>query len=721
MAQAFRLPGDVLSATGAVTTAGELRRLLESRSGTALRATTGAGANDPFRGLSACQVYTLAAGPGPGVQQNSVANGGAYYTVAVDPNTGQPLNSCGPNAGWQVNTQLNWLPPRGTENTGRLYQFATGLRGDLGVSDWTWELYMSYGDAQTQTNYNGFTSFANYVKIMSAPNYGQGYSELGVSSKSLTCTSGINPWKADLAVSRDCIDAIVSSQIDRNAFQQRIYEFNTQGHLFELPAGEVRGSLGASYRKVSYQFTPDSLRGREYTNDTSAGQFASGKIDADVTAKEEYGELLIPLLKDLPGIQALELELGARNSKYSTGQQTQTYKALASWTPIRWARIRGGYNRAERAPNLSELYSTPSGSAQFSSVPFDPCRADLAPFFPGNTSNVAANPNRAQLQALCSAVINASGGNNATDFHNNLNGFNLGGGSALIIGNPNLKNEKGQTWTLGTAFSLPFQHPLLNRISGTVDWYEALVNNPIEVVSSATVVNSCFNVNGLNPTYSINDPYGFCKQITRDPSTGAQQFIYNSYDNLGKLVIRGVDVSLRWSASMADMGLESVPGTLSLSTQGSYLIDQIQRYGADQTDDFAGYGGASRIRTNTAMSYTWGRGNRVSLQWQYRLGTQTATTFATAAAAATNLLGSTSPNLKRNPIMAGYKTSNTFSLTGGTRLGPVNASLSISNLLNTKPQPGGYDLRDPMAGFGNFSPFDDLLGRRYSVNLSMDF
>jgi len=41
--------------------------------------------------------------------------------------------------------------------------------------------------------------------------------------------------------------------------------------------------------------------------------------------------------------------------------------------------------------------------------------------------------------------------------------------------------------------------------------------------------------------------------------------------------------------------------------------------------------------------------------------------------------------------------------------------------LNTKPQPGGYDLRDPMAGFGNFSPFDDLLGRRYSVNLSMDF
>jgi hypothetical protein len=70
--------------------------------------------------------------------------------------------------------------------------------------------------------------------------------------------------------------------------------------------------------------------------------------------------------------------------------------------------------------------------------------------------------------------------------------------------------------------------------------------------------------------------------------------------------------------------------------------------------------------------------------------------------------------------MAGYRTSNTFNLTGATRIGKVSASLSVSNLLNTKPQPGGYDLRDPLQGFGNFSPFDDLLGRRYSVNLSMD-
>lgn len=715
MAQAFPLPGDVLNADGTVATAGDLRRLLESRAPAAAITT----ATSPFRGLTSCQQYSLAGGATtPGAQLNPTT--GAYYLIQMDPNTGEPLNNCGPNAGWQLNTQLDWLPARGTENTSRLYQLAAGLRGDLGLSDWTWELYMSHGDSQTQTNYNGFTSYANYLKIITAPNYGQGFTELGVSSKSLTCTSGINPMDRDLVVSDDCISSILSRQIDRNAFQQRIYEANTQGRLFDLPAGEARASLGASYRRIDYQFTPDSLRVREYVNDTSAGQFASGNIDANVTAKEVYGELLIPLLKDLPGIRSFDLELGARNSRYSTGQETQTYKILGSWEPVAWARVRGGYNRAERAPNLSELYSTPSGSAQFASVPFDPCRTDVAAFFPGNTSNVAANPNRAQLQQLCSALINASGGVGASEFHQNPNTFTTAGGSALIIGNPDLKNEKGDTWTAGVAFASPFEHALLRRISGTVDWYEARVGNPIEVVSSATVVNSCLNVNGLNPTYSLDDPYGFCSAIRRDPSTGAQQLIFNSYDNLGKLVIRGLDFSLRWNASLVDLGMGSAPGSLAVDINGSYLIDQIQRYGADQTDDYAGYGGASQTRTSTGISYVWGAGHRVTLNWQYRQGTHTATTFATAASAATGN-GSTSPNLTRNPLMAGYSPTNMFMLTAGTRLGKVNASISINNLLDTKPKPGGYDLRDPLEGFGSFSPFGDLVGRRYSINLSSEF
>jgi hypothetical protein len=285
------------------------------------------------------------------------------------------------------------------------------------------------------------------------------------------------------------------------------------------------------------------------------------------------------------------------------------------------------------------------------------------------------------------------------------------------VGNPDLKNERGDTWTMGLAFSSPFAHPLLSRITGTVDWYEARVTDPIEVQQTSQIVNSCFNTNGLNPTYSLNDPLGFCSLIERDPTSGAIARVYNSFGNQGKLVIRGVDFTLRWSASLADLGLESLPGTVSVNVNGNYLIDQIQRYGAAGTDDYAGFGGAARIRANTGLSYNWGRGNRVNLSWQYREGTQTASGFATTLSADQQ----NGPSLHRNPLFAGYHTTNQFNGTVGTRFGPVNASLSVNNLLNTKPSPGGYDLRDPLAGFGSFSPFDDLVGRRYSVNLSMDF
>ncbi len=692
MAQAFPVPA-------------ELRTLLLSRA-TPNIANSG---TNPFRGLSDCNLYTLAANPGaPGVQTNP--NGGAQYTVALDPNTGLPYAKCGPRSGWQVNQQLTILPPRGTNNTGQLFQLSAGLRGDVGASDWTWEAYTSYGDSETYTNYDGFSSMVNYLKIISAPNYGKGFVENGATSKYLTCTSGLNPFDVNLVPSDDCIEAVQSNQVDRNLMTQRIVEGFMQGRVANLPAGEMRAAAGVTYRENNYHYTPDSLRERDYTNDASAGQFASGSIDESVDVDEIYGELLIPLLSDKRFVNNLELELGARASSYSTGQDVSTYKFLTSWEPGELIRIRGGYNRAERAPNMSELFATPSGSSQFASAPTDPCRTNpnLGTMFNlGTNYNIAANPNRAQLQALCSAQINAWGGNNATDFHTDPNTFDLAGGAALIVGNPDLANERGDTWTLGAAFSTRSA-----AITGTIDWYSAKVTDPIEVQQTSTIVNSCFNVNGLNPGYTLDDDLGFCSLIERDPSTGQIVRVYNSFRNEGELEISGVDMSLRWTKDIGDGR-----GTLMINSMMNYLIDQRQRYGADLVDDYAGFGGASKFRANTGVTYAWGRGHRVTLSWNYRDATDSPTTFATVA----NAAGTQSPTLQRNLQITGYKSTSLFNLSAGTSFGPVNASLNINNLFDKEPRPGGYDIRDPRNGFGSYSPFDDLVGRRYLINLTMDF
>jgi iron complex outermembrane recepter protein len=589
------------------------------------------------------------------------------------------------------------------------------LKGDLGLSDWTWDLYMSQGDSRANTEYTGFVSFANYFKIMTAPNYGQGYSEEGTGAKLLRCTSGISPL-TNTPVSQDCITAISSNQIDRNAMKQSVYELNLQGHVAELPAGEARGAFGLSSRKNSFSFTPDSLRERDYVGDSSPGQFGVSALSESVTVNEVYGELAIPLLKDLPGIHKLELELGGRWSEYSTGQNVPTWKALLNWEPLTWIRARGGYNRAERAPNIAELYSEPSTSSQLSAGATDLCRTDVSANFAG-VSNFTDNANRAALRALCSAQIDAWGGNGASVFHANMatggSGTytatdGAGGGAVLISGNANLKSEEGQTWTVGMVLSSPFQHALLDRLTATVDWYEARVDGPIDTRSSQSIINACFNGDGSNPTYSLNDPGGYCSLIERNPVTGSLLRIATPYDNYGKIIIRGVDLSMRWSAALADMGMPSLPGRVSVNSAANFLLNQKQALAAGGAiADYAGLNSASKMRVNTNFGYTVGT-TRASLTWDYRQGTDQAGQLA-----GTTLIGA-------NPLFVGYPNVSLFNLTVGKQFGRVNSSLSISNLLNKKPDVAGYRVDDPLNGFGTFDPNGDVVGRRYSVNLSME-
>jgi len=231
------------------------------------------------------------------------------------------------------------------------------------------------------------------------------------------------------------------------------------------------------------------------------------------------------------------------------------------------------------------------------------------------------------------------------------------------------------------------------------------------VLATSTIVNSCYNINGLNPTFSLNDPNGYCSLIERDPVDGGIERVYLSFDNQDRLEISGVDLALSWNAPIAR-------GNLLVNTNMNFLIDQIQRFAgsADEIADYAGFTGASKFRANTGFTYSWNR-NRVSLVWTYRDATDSPTTFAVTA----NADGSTGPELMANPLLYGYDAVHLFNFVGGTTVGRVNVSVSISNLFDTKPQPGGYQLADPRRGFGSFSPFDDLVGRRYSFNLSMDF
>ena len=140
---------------------------------------------------------------------------------------------------------------------------------------------------------------------------------------------------------------------------QTILEANLVGDLAEMKAGPLQYALGLAYRENSYNFVPDNLSDIQNEVDPIAGLFPNERSFGEFDVSEIYGELLIPIVSDGPtGFEHFNLELGGRVSDWSMENMPnlETYKALIDWGITQRYRIRGGFNRAFRAPNLGELF-----------------------------------------------------------------------------------------------------------------------------------------------------------------------------------------------------------------------------------------------------------------------------------------------------------------------------------------------------------------------------
>src|SRR5262249_985369 len=144
------------------------------------------------------------------------------------------------------------------------------------------------------------------------------------------------------------------------------------GHLIDLPAGEARFSVGSEYRKNEYYYIFDTLNTQDSFLDLGLGTFPANSTRGTTSVKEFYGELAVPLLKDVPAFKHLNLELGYRWSDYRYQGGISTWKALADWAITPAFRFRGGYQKATRAPNIAEMFQAQSQTWS-STTPGDPC------------------------------------------------------------------------------------------------------------------------------------------------------------------------------------------------------------------------------------------------------------------------------------------------------------------------------------------------------------
>ena len=351
-----------------------------------------------------------------------------------------------------------------------------------------------------------------------------------------------------------------------------------QGPLFSLPAGEVKVAFLADHRRNTYDYRPDSQLASQNIEAVIASQPTKGEISVDELA----AQIDIPLLADVSLVHKLNVGAAFRRSDYSTSGAVDSYEGDIRWEPTEGLLMRGGYQRAVRAPNIGELFAAASGAQiAFGTPPAaigDPCDV---------RSTARTGAGGASVRTLCLAqgiplaVIDTYV-------------FPTTATAGLTQGNQDLEPETADTYNFGISWSSQSSAPLLSGLSVSLDYYSIEISEVISVVPGLSALSKCYNLDGSNPSYSVDNQ--FCGLLTRD-ANGLLQLIETPYLNLGGLKTEGVDLQLGWAFDVGNLG------TLHFDTGVGYLLDySVQTLPGSAFQDFTD---TNTIAANHTVSNTF--------------------------------------------------------------------------------------------------------------------
>ena len=276
------------------------------------------------------------------------------------------------------------------------------------------------------------------------------------------------------------------------------------GDLFTLGSDRAASlALGYEYRHQLGSQIADPVAA---AGDSADFNFKS--TSGGFYSNEAFAEVSVPLLTNVPGVEALEVNGAGRYVNYNTFGGKFTYKFGARYTPVRDLTVRGTYSTAFRAPSISELFL---GNKETDPAATDPC-ADFSTIPGGSTGPVAAR---------CRAGGVTGSGSGDTGLQElTRNG-----------GNPNLQPETAKTFTAG----LVFQPQALRNLSFTLDYFNITVDDAIGVTGTPNILNGCY-IGGISE---------YCSAVVRNNS-GSIQYVNDFYANVGKIKTSGIDFAMRY-------------------------------------------------------------------------------------------------------------------------------------------------------------------------------
>ena len=328
----------------------------------------------------------------------------------------------------------------------------------------------------------------------------------------------------------------------------------TQGELFDLPAGAVRFAAGLEWRKekLDTQDDPDAVK---LSNIVWSGGNDHGlhpDMSASRSVAEAYGEIVVPVLADLPFARKLDVEAAFRYSDYSDNPSTETWKLGLIWTPFQGVNLRGVKGFSIRVPNFGELYS-PISMVTLGHIS-DPCQEVL----------ILQDSDR---MANCAATVPGWTGP--------LPRPNQNAPRVFTGGNPDLEPETSNSFSYG----IVWQPSFIRGLDMTADYWEIDIDNVITSIAYGTIMNNCVNPSG-------GPDKGYCQFVHRHTTSGPSHFIGEvdyvqaQFANLAGRKARGIDYSVHYRF---DLG----PGQYRLSLNGTRTLERrvIAQRGSAGTDD----------------------------------------------------------------------------------------------------------------------------------------
>lgn len=323
---------------------------------------------------------------------------------------------------------------------------------------------------------------------------------------------------------RDLLDSLIAT-INRES-QFDISEIYAQANvdLFEMTGGVAGLAVGAEYRDENYADIYDTLQSSGQIVGSAGNSAFGGRSVAAL-----YAEALFPILENL------EVNLAARHDRYSDYGSDTSPKVSVRFTPIENLVLRASYGQGFRAPTLDVLSQQPSFSAD-SVTDRQTCLAFGLP-------------------ATCSTQINA-----------------------YVIGNPNLKSETSDQYSLGVAWDAT------DWLNLSLDYWNAQIDGRIAGISSSQILGCLAGTAvGCPPGLSVL-PGNASPPVpanglgaARAPGTGEVLYVQRGFTNLGTIETDGFDLNVRTNFDFGDWG--SLRNQLQVGRVLHSKVDDVETVG----------------------------------------------------------------------------------------------------------------------------------------------